>query len=340
MVCTAAVQQQPKLRTVPSSVECMRDSERVTIGITCFNARETIGRAIESAQAQDWPDYEVLIVDDASTDGSADYVLSLIADDHRIRLIRHEQNRGAAHARNTIINAASGNFIVFFDDDDTSTSDRIAVQMAAIKAFEAQSGSVPVACYAAGERLYRNGHVKPLPAIGSIGHAPSGRDVADYLLFFRRRPDLFYGSGTPTCALMARREVFTDLGGFDTSLRRVEDVDFAIRLALKGGTFVGTTQKLFVQLATTGSDKSPEANRAAELAVAEKHRAYLASIGFYNYAKRWPSLRYFHFKRRYGRFILEFIKIFVRNPIFATSHILATGPRRLRHERNMRKRSV
>lgn len=318
----------------------MHQNERVTVGITCFNARDTIGNAIRSAQTQDWPDIEILIVDDASTDGSSEYVASLISGDSRIRLICHSENGGAARARNTIIEAATGGFIVFFDDDDESAGSRVTLQVAAIKDFEASNGSRTVACYAAGARIYPNGHLKPLPAIGSAGTTPCGTDVADYLLFYRRRPDYFYGAGTPTCALMARREVFRELGGFDATLKRVEDVDFAIRLALAGGCFIGTAENLFLQHSTQGSDKSPDANRSAEIAVAKKHEGYLRSVGRYHYASHWPNLRYYHFKRQYLRFIAQFFLIAVRNPILATSHLLASGPKRLRHERRMNKRNM
>ncbi|PDV85583.1 glycosyl transferase [Rhizobium sp. H4] len=318
----------------------MHLSKRVTVGITCFNARDTVANAIRSAQLQDWPNLEILVVDDASTDGSPEYVASLIADDPRIHLICHHENGGAATARNTIIEAATGDFIVFFDDDDESAANRVMLQVAAIETFEASNGSLPVACYAAGERIYPNGHLKPLPAIGSVGTIPCGTDVADYLLFYRRRRDYFYGSGTPTCALMARRELFQELGGFDPSLKRVEDVDFAIRLALVGGCFIGTAERLFLQHSTPGSDKSPDANRSAEIAVAKKHERYLRSIGRYHYAKYWPNLRYHHFKRQYFRFIAQFILIAARNPVLATSHLLATGPKRLRHERRMNKGNI
>ena len=86
----------------------------VTIGITCFNARDTIGRAIASAQAQDWPAIEIVVVDDRSSDGSPDAVRALAECDHRIRLIVHERNGGTAVARNTVLANANGEFIAFF----------------------------------------------------------------------------------------------------------------------------------------------------------------------------------------------------------------------------------
>lgn len=311
----------------------------VTIGITCFNAADTIVRAVESARAQDWPNFEVLIVDDFSTDNSIDVVMTAIAHEPRAKLIRHSCNLGPAAARNTILSEAKGEFIAFFDDDDESLPGRVTNQVQTLCAYEEHSGVRLVACYASGIRRYPNGYTIALPAIGSRGaKTPSGASVADYLLTYQRVPDWFYGSGTPACSLLARRSTFAAVGGFDPELRRVEDGDFAIRLALMGGHFVGTTQPLFVQYSTNATDKSPERNLEAQQRLASKHRAYLESTGRLEYAKRWPKLRYWHFKRRYGRFVLELLGLLVRYPSAVTGHLLDTGPRRLSHETRIRRR--
>lgn len=315
----------------------LSEAPLVTAGITCFNARATIERAVASAATQDWLSLEIVVVDDASTDGSPDIVRRLAAQDPRIRLVVHEHNGGPAAARNSILATARGAFVAFFDDDDESLPDRIRKQVETLLAYEASSGVQLVACHAAGERRYANDYVKPLPAIGARPIVPHGPALADYLLFYRRLPSWSYGAGPGAGSQLARRETFAQLGGFDARLRRVEDVDFAIRLALAGGHFVGTKEPLFTQYATVGADKSPEANRDAEVALAQKHRAYLESVGRYHYASRWPLLRYWHFRRNYLRLMVEFAAIGLRNPFTATQHILATGPARLRHERRMQK---
>ncbi len=311
------------------------NAPKVTIGLTCYNAEATIARAVASALAQDWPDLEVLIVDDASDDNSVSIVGTTIAGDGRARLIRHETNKGAAAARNTVLKYAGGEFVAFFDDDDESTPERIATQLRAITAYAQKSGAKLVACFAGGGRRYPNGYVKPLPAIGSRGAVPFGAGVADWLLFFGRRPGWDFGSGVPSCALMARHETFAAVGGFDPGMRRVEDVDLAIRLALAGGHFIGTSEALFTQFATVAPDKSYERNLEAEQALAEKHAAYLHSVGMYHYARRWPRLRYWHFKRQYGRFLVDLAFLFARNPIAVFRHLMTTGPRRIVHERKM-----
>src|SRR5690606_32940334 len=119
----------------------------------------------------------------------------------------------------------------------------------------------------------------------------------------------------------------------------LQDVDLAIRLALAGGYFVGTEERLYVRHMTQGSDKSSDAILGAQLLLAEKYRAHLELTGRYEYARRWPRLRHWHFKRRYGRFLVELMGLVVRYPGDAVQHLLRTGPARLAHERRMAKGS-
>ena len=262
------------------------DTPLITIGITCFNAQETIARAIHSALAQDWSNIEILVVDDASSDSSVTHIEELAKENPSIRLIVHDHNQGPAAARQSIVENAKGEFIAFFDDDDEALPQRCRVQYEKIISYEAQHKNVPVACYASGTRLYPNGYALELHAIGSQEKVPSGTDLANYVLFYGKTPGVFYGAGTPTCALMARTKTIKDIGGFDPAFRRVEDVDFAIRLSLAGGHFIGCAQSLFVQHSTQGNDKAPAKNLEAELQLVEKHKDYLKSVGMYEYARR------------------------------------------------------
>ena len=305
----------------------------VTIGMTCFNAEETIKRAIRSALSQDWPKIELLIVNDCSTDSSLEVAKKAIVDIQRARLICHKENTGPAGARNTILAEAKGEFVVFFDDDDESLPERISEQIKLLTSYEKRTGNNLVACYASGIRRYPNGHTKLLPAIGSrYIDIPYGSGVADYLLYYHRRRGWFYGSGTPTCALLARYSTFSTIGGFDPKLRRVEDVDFAIRLALMNGYFIGTKKKLFIQYATDTSDKTPELNLEAEQKLVKKYKDYLIKRKRFNYAYNWPRLRFYHFKKQHIKMLITFINLFIRYPLSSTRHILITGSNRLLHE--------
>ena len=76
-------------------------------------------------------DYEVIVVDDASSDGTAGIIQTLYGD--KVRLIRCSENRGAAAARNVGVAAASGHYVAFLDSDDTWEPEKLALQVTALE---------------------------------------------------------------------------------------------------------------------------------------------------------------------------------------------------------------
>lgn len=312
-------------------------SPLVTVGITCYNARDTITRAVESAAAQRWPEVEILVVDDASSDGSVDVALAALEGVQRGRLIRRAANGGVAAARNTLLAEARGDYIAFFDDDDESTPERLTAQVARIEA-EPERGAL-ILCFASGERLYPNGYRLQADAIGSHGRAPSGDEVVAYLLLNQRAPDICYGAGVPSCALMAPVAALRAVGGYDESLGRAEDVDIALRLAMAGARFVGCPERLYLQHATLGSDKTPARNLAAELMLVDKHRDWLEARGLYYHARAWFQFREAWFSRRRGEALARAGAMFVTSPALVIRRLLQSGPARLAHEWRMHRRA-
>ena len=92
-------------------------SARVSVVVPCFNQRGYLRECIESVLAQDFPDWELIVVDDCSTDGDPAEVLTEIGD-RRVRLLRHETNRGLGAARNTGFQAATAPLVLPLDADD------------------------------------------------------------------------------------------------------------------------------------------------------------------------------------------------------------------------------
>lgn len=307
----------------------------ITVGVTCFNASVTIEQALDSALSQDWPNVEVLVVDDGSTDGSREILARRAAADPRLRVIEHPANCGCAAARNTLVEAAKGEFLAFFDDDDVSGADRLRLQHDHIVACERETGTKWIACYASGQRVYPNGYVMPIRAVGADGSPPIGHVMADYLLFNKRCPDVFYGAGTPTCSLMARTAVFRDLGGFDTAMRRQEDVDFAIRFAFKGGHFIGIPEPVLTQNATGGSEKSARVEFESFLRLLDKNADYLRANDSYGYMRLWSELRYRHFAGQDARAALVLARLMLAHPVRTVRHFALSATRRFRHERRM-----
>ncbi len=311
-------------------------NEPITIGITSYNAEKTIARAVRSAVAQEWDHTEILVVDDCSTDNSWQILQGLAKLHNNIRLLRTTKNGGPACARQLITEEASSDLIAFFDDDDVSLPNRLKVQHKRLLQFEKDKCTKYVACFASGTRTYPNGHQMDLVAIGSQGEEPWGNAIADRLLLFKSDHKYFFGGGTPTCSLMIRKSTITAAGGFDSTLRRVEDADFAIRLGYLGGHFIGCPEKLFLQYSTQGTDKSAEINLEAELQLVDNHSDYLNKIGYYYYARNWPLLRYYYFKRNYSKLASVLILLFLKHPIKTSVHFFTSASKRLIHEANMR----
>lgn len=90
----------------------------VTVVVAAYNVSAYVNRALYSAIAQTMPDFEILVVDDASSDDTADRIASLATADPRIRLIRRRQNGGPARARNEALQSARGRWIAVLDADD------------------------------------------------------------------------------------------------------------------------------------------------------------------------------------------------------------------------------
>lgn len=95
----------------------MSRNPSISIIIPVYNVKAWLGRAVGSLQNQTFSSYEILLVDDGSTDGSGALCDSLANDDMRIRVI-HQKNQGAASARNAAIEIARGTFLYFMDGDD------------------------------------------------------------------------------------------------------------------------------------------------------------------------------------------------------------------------------
>jgi glycosyltransferase involved in cell wall biosynthesis len=98
----------------------------VSVLIPCYNAASFIGETLECVLRQSWPNLEVIVVDDGSTDRSAEAVEQLGSE--RVRLIRQE-NRGQTAALNACLRLARGDFIQYLDADDLLAADKIELQM-------------------------------------------------------------------------------------------------------------------------------------------------------------------------------------------------------------------
>lgn len=310
-----------------------KSMRKATIGITCFNAQETIERAVQSALAQDWPDLEVIAVDDCSADGSWDALRRLAAAEPRLQVVRHETNKGYPSALNTILDHARGDFVAIFDDDDDNVPDRVRGQVQRIIAHENKTGAELVFCYA-NRNVVKGGQSAPdhvSLAIGRTAPEPSGPEVADFLFGIDAKPGKVWGM-FGSCTLMARRTTFAAAGPFDETFRRCAEWDLAVRAAFMGAHFIAVDRPLVTMYKTPGADKSGSIPLQYALLLREKHRDYLDRRGLYHASRLIARSNFHGAKGRIWRSRAYRALACIASPVFATQSLIRV------YERACRKR--
>lgn len=185
---------------------------RVSIIIAAHNSERYLAQTLDSVTAQTTGDWEVILVDDGSTDATAD-----IASAHPagVRYLR-QANVGPSSARNRGLDAANGDFVVFLDSDDVLLPTKIADQLECF-AEEPELDLVFSGWQMVDSNLQALVTVEPWKAA----------EVPDLAGCLWAHPFFL-------AAIMFRRNVLTQNGGFDPQLRQAEDNDLVLRLLLQG----------------------------------------------------------------------------------------------------------
>jgi glycosyltransferase involved in cell wall biosynthesis len=197
----------------------------VSIIMPAYNVEPYIGDAIRSALAQTFTDFELIVVDDGSTDGTAEVVKALAHEDSRIQLVQ-QANRGLAGARNSALRASRGGFFALLDSDDLWEPEFLAEQLAIFAARP----DVDI--------VTGNGWVLGGAKHGQLAlPCPDPRPVPDLATIVGDERAVFIMS-------VVRRRVYTTIGSFDESMRSNEDYDFWLRAAVAGFTFARNDRPL------------------------------------------------------------------------------------------------
>ena len=182
----------------------------VSVIIPTFNRWPMVGAAVESVLAQSFPDFELIVVDDGSTDGTAGRLARLRS---RLRILSTPR-KGVSAARNTGVSQSLGHYLAFLDSDDLWRPGKLARQTA----FMVEHPEVRI-CQT--EEIWIRNGIRVNPK--AVHRKPSG-DI------FARSLDLCLVSPS---AVMMTRELFQRLGGFDETLPVCEDYDLWLRVAAK-----------------------------------------------------------------------------------------------------------
>ncbi len=180
------------------------DTPAVSIVLPVWNRSAQVRRAVASVQAQTLADWELIVVDDGSTDDTPFVLEGLAAFDPRI-VVRREPRSGVSAARNTGIAAARAPYVAFLDSDNTWQSDflELALRAAAGRGLDAAFAAIEI----------RRG------------------DRVRYRAFQGTREHLLVANHIDLNVLVVRTEVLREIGGFSTDLRRTVDYDLVLKIS-------------------------------------------------------------------------------------------------------------
>ena len=251
----------------------MSGAPLVSVVITAYNRAETIRRAVDSVMAQSVDDFEIIVVDDASTDETADVVKTL--ENPKIRLIRNSVNKGIGGAKNVGVLGAHGRYVAFLDSDDEWLPGKLHQQLAAFATSRRGEKRPPLSFHEVwvhrmdtGKVVLRRKHKR-----------------GSWLRSILMGETLNFGS-----TLLARRELFDEIGLLDEGLTRFQDRDWTLRYLDRYDEFLYLTEPLARIYNSGWPDagtlvKSADAlYRASEPRLARRHpqyaRLFRASLDF------------------------------------------------------------
>ena len=224
----------------------------VSVILPTYNRVGLLERAVRCVLEQEYRDLELIIVDDASSDGTPELVGRLEEEDRRLTFVRLQERRGAAAARNVGVAHSRGAVLGFQDSDDVWAPEKLGLQMEKLR--ESPPDVAVVYC--------------PVMKLWGVNRQRVPEDLPTPEGFLLR---LLEGNFISTSAALVRREAFEASGGFDESLPRLQDWELWIRLAQQH-EFVGVDRTLaVVEVQPDSISRDPRAYREALALIVEKH---------------------------------------------------------------------
>lgn len=187
----------------------------ISIGVSAYNRKEYLKLCLNSLMAQTYPNYEIIVIDDGSSDGTD---LMMAEFYPAIKYVR-QANSGDAAAKNHAARIAKGDYIVFNDSDDMFYPDSV------MRLYQALPADGNACSYGTYQTIDIDGN--PLPTKRKISCYPSGEIIVHLLKHIL----------VNNCGTLIPRQKFLDLGGFDSSLRVMYDYKFFLELSLQCNFF-------------------------------------------------------------------------------------------------------
>ena len=246
---------------------------RVSIVLPVFNGEELIRNSIASVLSQTFNDFELIIINDGSTDKTPDIIREF--DDDRIKTFSYA-NSGLSKSRNRGVSKSRGEYIAFLDHDDVWMPDKLEQQL-----YRFQAEDKPDIVYGQTQLIDRKGNPTTFSRFGRSfagGESVFEGNILEYVL---RNNFIWTGSN-----IMVKRGVFEVVGKYDEDLRSCEDWDMNIRMAnlFKFGV---VKKKLLLQRIYSGQMSSNFSIMTKEKCVVFVRHCKTSSLNWIEKAKCW-----------------------------------------------------
>ncbi|MCT0086440.1 glycosyltransferase family 2 protein [Lactococcus lactis subsp. lactis] len=248
----------------------------ISVILTTHNRINDLKKAVESVFRQTFSDYELLIVNDNSTDGTKKYIEDLSSKNPNVKAITisAEESRGGNYARNKGVALSSGEYIAFLDDDDFWLEKKLEQQFSQIQ-LNPKVGLI----YCGIERRM-NGKLLER-------HLPSSEDLGD----MSKR--IFTHVITVSSAIMIRKSIFEKVGGFDEELTHWQEYDLMIRIAQE--SMIDYVNEILVIINDSKRDTKKVSNNLQQwlIAVDKINKKYEMQINNLDVQQKMAKEKYF-----------------------------------------------
>lgn len=217
----------------------MNETPLVTIVIPVYNGTNFMREAIDSALAQTYPNVEILVVNDGSTDDGATERTALSYGD-RIRYLAKE-NGGVSSALNLAVSEAKGSYISWLSHDDLYYPEKIEREVVFLRRILKEEPGLDgdrVVIHCATESIDRNGRVLKRPSYRGVDEKEQNLKVI---------LDNVYRYRLSGCSFLIPKAAFADIGGFREDIRTVSDVEYWYRLLFHDYRFFCLTDEILVR---------------------------------------------------------------------------------------------
>lgn len=200
----------------------VKEQSLVSVIMPCYNGEKFIAEAIESVINQTYQDWELIIIDDGSTDNSKKIIKQYCIADKRIQYTQHKKNKGIPFARNTGIRLSNGEYIALLDQDDKWLPKKLALQLDKFYINKPEIGLV-------------FGNINKVDSYGNIIHKAKNIKINFETINQRNLIiHLFFNPFIPSITVMFKRKCLKEVGEFDENiLWGGDDYELWLRLANK-----------------------------------------------------------------------------------------------------------